>query len=185
VAPIDEHRRALAGFTAVVEQVADDAWGRSTPCPAWDARALVEHVIGFHEFLLLRPLGLHARRPRAGAAERWRATEAAIREAHAAPALVEPAACFDGASRRPAELLDALATDTLVHTWDLARAIGAPARLDRALCARAYDDALGSGAARARSGLFAAPVPVPAEADAQNRLLGLLGRDPAWRPEAG
>ena len=176
------HSRAVAGFTAVVEQVPDDGWGRETPCRAWDARALVEHVIGFHEFLLLRPLGIRAHRPRAGAAARWHATESAVRRAHADPALDEAAPFFDDASRRPAELLDALTADTLVHTWDLARAVGASDRLDRALCERAYADAHGSTAARVASGLFAAPVPVAADADVQDRLVGLLGRDPAWRP---
>jgi hypothetical protein len=31
--------------------------GPSIAVPDWNARALVEHVIGFHDVLLLRPLG--------------------------------------------------------------------------------------------------------------------------------
>ena len=183
---IEQHGRALAGFTAVVDQAAPGGWDRHTPCSAWDARALVEHVIGFHEFLLLRPLALHASRPREGPAARWRATVTAIRRAHADPAALRvPAAYFDGSQRRPLDVLDALAADTLVHTWDLARAVGGSDRLDRALCERAYGDAVGAGTARGASGLFATPIPVPDDADFQDRLLGLLGRDPAWRPAAG
>jgi uncharacterized protein (TIGR03086 family) len=183
VGAIERHGRALTGFTTVVEQVPDDAWQRPTPCTEWDARALVEHVIGFHEFLVLRPLGLRAHRPRSGPAARWHATETALRHAHAdSAALEEPAETFDGARRRPADVLDALAADTLIHTWDLARAVGAPDRLDRALCERSYDDAVSSAATRAESGLYGPPVPVAGDADLQDRLLGLTGRDPAWRP---
>ena len=32
------------------------------------------------------------------------------------------------------------------------------------------------------SGWYGPPVPVPEEADLQDRVLGLLGRDPRWRP---
>ncbi len=183
---IERHARAVTGFTAVVDESAASGWDRPTPCSAWDARALVEHVIGFHEFLLLRPLELRAHRPREGPAARWRATVTAIGRAHADPAALRVvAAYFDGSQRRPVDVLDALAADTLVHTWDLARAVGASDRLDRALCERAYRDAVRDGIARGASELFATPIPVPDNADLQDRLLGLLGRDPAWRPAAG
>jgi uncharacterized protein (TIGR03086 family) len=183
--PVERHGQALAGFTAAVERVPGDAWERPTPCTAWDARCLVEHVIGFHEFMVLRPLGVRSQRPRAGPAARWRATDAALRHVHADPALRDPAPYVDGVRRRPVDVLDAVATDTLIHTWDLARAVGAPDRLDRVLCERAYEDAVSSGAARSASGLYAAPFAVDADADLQDRLLGLLGRDPAWRQLMG
>jgi uncharacterized protein (TIGR03086 family) len=186
VGAIERHSRALAGFTAVVDQVPDDGWDRPTPCTDWDARALVEHVIGFHEFLVLRPLGLRAHRPRTGPAARWRATENALQRAHADPAkLDQPAETFDGAVRRPAEVLDALAADTLIHTWDLARGVGASDRLDPVLCERAYDAAIRAPASRAGSRLYAPRVPVDADAELQDRLLGLTGRDPGWRPADG
>ncbi|MDQ1466873.1 MAG: hypothetical protein QOH10_1288, partial [Actinomycetota bacterium] len=52
------HRRACDGFAGVADRVPAERWTAATPCSEWDARALVEHVIGFHEFLLLRPLGV-------------------------------------------------------------------------------------------------------------------------------
>ena len=60
---IYRHRRACYGFGAVVEQVGE-RWERPSPCPEWDARDVLEHVIGFHEVLLFRPLGIKANRPR-------------------------------------------------------------------------------------------------------------------------
>jgi len=183
VAEVARHRRALAGFTAAAEQVPDDAWSRPTPCTEWDAGELVEHVIGFHEFLLLRPLGVRAHRPRVGPLARWRATERAVGTVLDDPRTLDAAAdYFDGARRRPRELLAALANDTVVHTWDLARAVDAPDRLAADLCALAYTDALRQTTGRKTSDLFAAAVTVSPDAPVQDRLLGLLGRDPAWRP---
>ena len=43
---------------------ANGKWDRRSPCDAWDARGVLEHVIGFHDVLLLRPLGLKPDRPR-------------------------------------------------------------------------------------------------------------------------
>jgi hypothetical protein len=42
---------------------ADRKWNRRSPCEAWDARGVLEHVIGFHDVLLLRPLGVKPDRP--------------------------------------------------------------------------------------------------------------------------
>jgi uncharacterized protein (TIGR03086 family) len=182
VDPIERHGRAVAGFTAVVDRVRGEHWGRQTPCTEWDARAVVEHVIGFHEFLLLRPLGVRAHRPRHGPEARWLATETAIRGVLADPGrLVHEAEYFDGVRRPPAEMLAALATDTLIHTWDLARAVAATARLDPELCELSYRELAGPGAPGDRSDLFGPAVAVPSRADVEDRLLGLAGRDPAWR----
>ena len=52
----DRHRRACVGFGAVVDRVGE-RWDRPSPCPEWDARGVLEHVIGFHDVLLLVPLG--------------------------------------------------------------------------------------------------------------------------------
>jgi uncharacterized protein (TIGR03086 family) len=175
------HRAALAGFTHAARGVPEGAWHVPTPCAGWDAQELVEHVIGFHEFLLLRPLGVRAHRPRVGPLERWLATEGAIRSLlDEARALEAEVPYFDGQARRPLDVLDALADDTLVHTWDLARAVGLPDRLDPDACAFALTRARRPG--RPEQDLFSPSVEIPADAPIQDRLLGLLGRDPRWRP---
>ncbi len=35
------------------------------------------------------------------------------------------------------------------------------------------------------SGQYGAPVPVPADAPVVDRLMGFIGRDPAWAPPTG
>ena len=86
---IERHRRACDGFARVADAVPSEKWDRPTPCTDWDARALVEHVIGFHDFLLLRPLGRRAERPRDDPAARWTATAAALFTVLAEPGVLD------------------------------------------------------------------------------------------------
>jgi uncharacterized protein (TIGR03083 family) len=159
---IERHRRACDGFARVAGAVPSEKWDRPTPCTDWDARALVEHVIGFHEVLLLRPMGVHAHRPRTDPAARWAATQRAL---------------FD-ALTEPVDVLGALTTDVLVHTWDLARATGLDEHLDAELVhgllegMEPLDDLLRS------SGQYGPRVAVPDDADEQTRLIAFTGRRP-------
>jgi uncharacterized protein (TIGR03086 family) len=74
--------------------------------------------------------------------------------------------------------------DVFLHTWDLARATGQDDRLDEDLCAELFTGMEPMEALMRSSGQYGPRVPVPADADAQSRLLGFIGRDPAWRPPA-
>ncbi len=60
---------------------ANGKWDRRSPCDAWDARGVLEHVIGFHDVLLLRPLGLKPNRPREDPQVRWQVTYDSLTEA--------------------------------------------------------------------------------------------------------
>ncbi|OBB99093.1 maleylpyruvate isomerase family mycothiol-dependent enzyme [Mycobacterium sp. 852002-40037_SCH5390672] len=149
-------------------------WDRPSPCDAWDARGVLEHVIGFHDVLLLRPLGLKPDRPREDPEARWRLTYDSLTEA------------LD--SRRATRLdeyrlMPNLTRDVLVHTWDLARAVNADDGLDPAWCAVFCAGLPKDPTTLAASGMFSAPVEIGDETDAQARLLARLGRDPSWRSE--
>jgi hypothetical protein len=95
-----------------------------------------------------------------------------------------------GTGKNPATRLDAgklvprLTQDVLVHTWDLARAVGADDRLDPGWCAMCLDRLPADPNALIASGMFAAPIVVDHQTDPQTRLLARLGRDPSWRPRA-
>jgi uncharacterized protein (TIGR03086 family) len=185
--PEDDHRvahhaRACDGFTHVIEHVGD-RWDRPSPCPEWDARGVVEHVIGFHDVLLLRPLGAKPERPADDMVGRWAVTDVSLRTALAQRGVLERSVDVPGMGDRPVgPLLDALTTDVLVHTWDLARAIGDDVALDGELCRDAYERALPNDERLRSSGMFGPRVPVAADADAQTLLLAFLGRDPGWSP---
>ena len=69
-----------------------------------------------------------------------------------------------------------MTTDALIHSWDLARGIGADEDLDPELVELVYERTLPIAEHLQETGLFAPPVPVPPEALLQTKLLALFGR---------
>ena len=133
------HAGAAALFDATVRQVRDDQWALPTPCAEWDARALVNHLVG--EARWTAPLlagqtiaqvgdrfdgDLLGSDPRAAWAAAYdEAVDAADR------AKSEERIVHLSFGDTPAEeYLRQLTADYLVHSWDLAVTIGAPDRLD-------------------------------------------------------
>jgi uncharacterized protein (TIGR03086 family) len=163
------HLDVCARFATVVAAAdAAGAWARPTPCTEWDARALLEHVIGFHDVLILRPLDAKPSRTKHHPIQRWAVTVEALRDVLDRPEVDQ-------------QLVAVLTQDVLVHTWDLARAIGADDGLDPELCA-SFVARLPDAETLEKSGMFGAPVALPEGADPQALLLARLGRDPNWTP---
>jgi uncharacterized protein (TIGR03086 family) len=177
---VERHRRACDGFARIAHRVPADSWSAPTPCPDWDARAVVEHVIGFHEFLLLRPLGVRASRPRNDPPARWDATSRALFGALAENGAVDRTTELPGGgTSTPRTMIGALTTDVLVHAWDLARAAHLDADLDDDMCARALAAARTPEFRRAE-GVIGPEVPVGDATTASDKLVAFYGRDPAW-----
>lgn len=93
-----------------------------------------------------------------------------------------------GGQDLPAEVAGVITLGELVvHGWDLARATGQgfdpdPATLDplHQLVVATF----ASGDETARGQAFGPAIPVADDAPTLDQILGLLGRDPAWRPSA-
>jgi uncharacterized protein (TIGR03086 family) len=175
------HVEACDGFSLIVGQ-GEGHWTSSSPCPEWDARGVVEHVIGFHDVLLLRPWGAKPTRPKDDPVARWAVTVPAIKSALGLAAIRssdDPAGAPDVDLDR---LLPMITAEVLVHTWDLARAIGVDPRLDPELCEISSGVVEPNHGSLRSSGMFGPAVAVPARADAATRLVAFLGRDPHWTP---
>lgn len=176
---ITNHRRACSGFSAVVAQ-GEGRWSNPSPCADWDARGVVEHVIGVHDELLLRPTGTEPVRPKDDLIARWAATVPAIDSAMGTASSNDP-----GSPPLPPEfsldrLLPALTGEVLTHTWDVAKAIGVDPRLDIELCEITYAGVRTQEEQVRSSGLFAAAVQAATDADACTQLIAFFGRDPGW-----
>jgi uncharacterized protein (TIGR03086 family) len=167
-----DHRQACDGFTAAVRAAAGH-WDVPSPCTEWDARDVLEHVIGFHDILLLRPLEAKPSRPKDDPQARWALTVDALFE------VLNRRAVLDEKRR---SLLGVLTTDVLVHTWDLGKAVGVDVTLDARLCQIGLARALANEEQFEGSDMFGPPVPVADDAGVQDRLLGFFGRDPSWLP---
>lgn len=90
-----------------------------------------------------------------------------------------------GGSDLPAEIAGVIALDeVIVHSWDLAVATSQSFTCDSDLIQAAYGFVESTVAQHPNGspGLFGPPVPVAEGAPLLDRLIGLTGRDPAWRP---
>ncbi|MER7760428.1 TIGR03086 family metal-binding protein [Streptomyces sp. NPDC097619] len=183
---LERHAEAVALFGGLVHAVPEDRWGAPTPCTEWTVRDLVNHVTG--ENLWVAPLVTDGRTiPEVGdslagdllgedPAAAWDGAAAAAHRAFAAPgALARTVRLSYGPSRASAYCSE-LTADVVVHAWDLARGTGADDRLPPGLVEFALKEVMPYADGLAASGMFAAPLDIPPGADAQTRLLALVGR---------
>jgi len=177
------HRRACAGFDAVVDLAADDpeAWDKPSPCERWTARDVVGHVTGTHEMLatgLDEPLVAKPSEADEMAA-RWRVARDAALRALTKPGALDRVIDTPVGGRAPVgRFLNIMTTDVLVHTWDLARAVGADERLDPELVERAHKAAIPAEEVLRASGMFGPAVDLGDHAGPQAQMLAFFGRDP-------
>jgi hypothetical protein len=75
--------------------------------------------------------------------------------------------------------------DSVIHTWDLARAIGVADTLDPSLVAWILTDRATIYAGLDVSSFFGAPEPSEEAGKDQDRLVRSFGRTPGWRPPVG
>ncbi|MGW4648213.1 TIGR03086 family metal-binding protein [Kitasatospora sp. NPDC004289] len=181
--------RAVDRFGALVRAVPAGAWEAPTPCAEWTVRQLVRHLTA--EQLWVPDLLAGATVAEVGdrfdgdvlgadPAAAWTAAATAAQAAFAAPpGALRRTVHLSYGTRRADGYAREMTVDAIVHAWDLAEAIGADSRIDPEAAAFGLAELTPHTAALAASGLFAAPVPVPAGADAGARLVALTGRDPA------
>jgi uncharacterized protein (TIGR03086 family) len=155
-------------------------WSAATPCPEWTTIDVVRHVVDVHRGALSLLDGIKPALLPIEASDvinAWRDATAAMRAAledeERATRLVHPRfgdmPFEDLASRM-------VCSDTLVHTWDIARASGQEERLDAAAVDYAWAWMQVAGDNLRASGSFGPAVPPPSDADTQTLLLCFLGR---------
>lgn len=185
---LDGLDRAVDGFGERLALVAD-RWTAPTPCDEWDVRWLCAHVVGGNRFAVLILGGAPADDALSQVVAVRHIGERPVDDLQAGAAEMRAAFAASGALERTVDHLAGELTgeqflrlriyDVLLHTWDLAKALGAAERLDDVLVRRVL--------AEVHGGLIGA---IPGAADKaatpglsdQERLLLLTGRDPAWTP---
>jgi uncharacterized protein (TIGR03086 family) len=181
----------LAELERVIAHIKPDQSGNATPCTDFDVTALRRHVLGWLTTFAdgyAAPDG----RTSSGIDDYQLPADPAAAVHDAASRMIE--AVRGGAAERPLYLgessmpgemaLNMILWEYLMHGWDLARATGQPWSPPEAAAAESLEfaptmlspDYQGEGKA------FAPRVPVPDDAPALDRLLGLSGRNPNWTP---
>jgi uncharacterized protein (TIGR03086 family) len=182
--------RSYRDVAALLAAIDDPGWAAASPCTGWTVRRVGNHLVAS-----LTLLARIAEGEAVGMAEFD--GEAMARADHLG---TDPVAAFTTAAERSAAAFTLPGTldrlfpfppgptpgsdlaclsllESLVHGWDIAQGAAAPYRPDGAVVAAAHEFASRSiGDEQRRAGLFGAPCPTDAGADAFTALLGHLGR---------
>jgi uncharacterized protein (TIGR03086 family) len=176
----DRYRRRADAFEALIVGTTPSQWDSPSPVDGWLARDIVVHVVDFSGQVLRE--------------------RAEMSDVPSFADFDDPAVAFRTIRRLVQRVLDDPATapevanyvdlsvsfDLPQHGWDLAMATRQDPKIDPEEV-----DLLWSSLTHApnvwewqrENGWYAAPIAVPADAPLQDRVLGLIGRDPGWRPE--
>jgi uncharacterized protein (TIGR03086 family) len=184
---------ATATMAQVLAGIDDRHLTGGTPCPAYTVADVVDHVAGltvaFTAAARKDPVAGHGpsgdgAQLQPGWRERITADLDVLAEAWRDRASHE-GFTMAGPIEMPARVAALVALDELVvHAWDLARATGQPYTADPAAVAAcaSWVEGFQVPAEVSDGGPFGPAVPVPVDAPAIDRLVGLTGRNPAWTP---
>lgn len=188
---------ATDGLAAITAAVADDQLTLPTPCEQSTVADLLDHVVGLTTGFTLAatkrlPEG-GSRPPQADGSqlgENWR-PRIAEGLARLAETWRDPTAWSGmteiGGVPAPGEVCGLIAVNEIVvHAWDIAVSTGQPYDADPAHveAARQFVQSNVEQNPQGVDGPFGPAVTVAADAGPLDRLLGLTGRDPSWRPTA-
>ncbi len=170
---IDIWNSSADAFTARFDAITDDQWEASTPCAEWNVKELVEHSVGvqvgFAGALVGAEIPEGADWPTARDAIR-----AALQNESALDGMTEMGPMGEVPKTVPFGIA---ASDLLVHSWDLARAIGADESLPADAVAATHAGLKRFPPAMMRAeGRFADEVEAADSDDAQTQLLKFAGR---------
>lgn len=184
---LDAHGQALDVFDRAMHKVGLTDWDSPTPCTEWTVRDLVNHLV-YEQLWVPDVLAGHTIEEvgdkydgdqlRDDPQEAWRASSDAARSAVLTPGALTGTVHLSFGDAAAEEYGWQLTTDLAVHGWDLATALGADAGIADELASAVLTYVEPQVSAWAGTSMFAKPVPVPADAAAATRLIGLLGRRP-------
>lgn len=168
--------RAAVAASGLARSVRADQMRMSTPCSEWDVAALLEHMARGPTYLL-GALGVVD-----DGAGRWpdpAAIDAVVSRLGEPGALDRRCMSPAGFEWSVAEATAGTAMDQLIHTWDLAVALGVDRMLDAEVTDAVVSMFLPQMPEVGRHAGFVGPaVEVGVDAAPQERLLGAMGRDP-------
>jgi uncharacterized protein (TIGR03086 family) len=185
--PISEASRenllaSVALFDSRVDAVSDDEWSAPSPCEGWTARDVVAHcatnlralrdsVTGGDFFTTFgNPI-------EGDVASAWRDANQTVK-ATLEDIGVSDTATVGGNAVPLIAVVDGLMRDFVIHSWDLARAVGGDESLPDDLVASATDAMAMVGDDQRVPGLYGKKVDVPTTASPQDQLIALSGRRP-------
>ena len=165
------------GFGARLTSVGSGNWARPTCCVDWNVTELVDHAIGAQR-MVPKALGATGDIDAEGEdlVQVWRTVRAAAEQALGAPGALDEIVQLPFGEMPARDGLGFPIGDLLVHTWDLARAVGADDRLLPEACTVVLARLEPIDALIRAPGFFGPRLTPSADADVQDELLAFVGR---------
>jgi len=181
----DLYTQAMASTQRYIDGVRAAQWPDPTPCTEWDVKQVANHVIGENlwagELFIGRTIAQVGTRfdgdlTGDDPAAAYRQSVDAARSPVQAPGAMDITCHLSFGDVPGAEYAAQLFMDLLIHGWDIAKATGQDTRLDADLVAACLPIAQQMTSQFRSAGVFGEDLPVAPDADAQVRLLALVGR---------
>lgn len=184
---LEAHGSALSGFDWLVKAIGPADWAAPTPNPGWTVRDLLNHLVA--EQLWVPELLGGADLAEVGdrfdgdvlgddPVGSWTSAATDAREALLRPGALDQEVHLDYGLAPAEEYAWQMTLDLAVHGWDLAEGIGETSPLHDELAGALIEVFQPQVWRWQGTGIFAPPVPVPADAGPPARLLAMLGRRP-------
>jgi uncharacterized protein (TIGR03086 family) len=175
---IDRITKLINEFDSRVTAAGTDKWGNPAPCEEWKARDVVAHVAGN---LNRVSAGLQGQQPREvrddeDIVSAWNTAKDGLLSALPNADLTQEIPGPFGPMPAEQFIGRIIATDVLVHTWDLARATGGDEHLDQPSVEAAYSGLKPMDAMIRRPGVMGPRIDAPEGADIQTQFLNFTGR---------
>ena len=160
-----------------------------TPCPDWDLRTLLNHTILWtaysaerraHGESVAEDLMSKDFTAEPGYAEAYQAQIAKAVHAWSDPEAWAGDRIVMGGAMPAADIAAMLIMEMVLHGWDVAKAVGQDYHCNGELAQAVLQTVQAQGDMFRQYQGFAAIVPVPDDAPAFDRALGLAGRNPSW-----
>src|SRR5262249_31822754 len=133
--PMAAYDRAAAVATSVVDGITDDQFGLPTPCAEWTVRGVLNHIVIGN--MIGDPIVAGVTHPKRNVdhlsrfpRETFVRSMASARESLTTPGLLERVVSTPVGERPGLYLVHTRVAELLVHTWDLATALGLSTDLD-------------------------------------------------------
>lgn len=188
-ANLRNYTTAVFGLEHVIRMASSAAWANPSPCDGWSARQVAGHAIAVVSNVAARG-GVGEQVDVFAAADTFlgddpAATARAVRQRYLSAVDSEGALQRTIQSSLGAMTLDhfmsLMLADTLVHTWDVARALGVDDRLDPDLVDVVHASLIErDGEAMRAPGRYDSARAAADSANPQDRLISFTGRDPGW-----
>ncbi|MGW6423762.1 TIGR03086 family metal-binding protein [Nocardia sp. NPDC055053] len=184
--------RAAEPLSNLLHTITPDCLAAPTPCTEFDVRALLNHLL-FWGPSLIGAARKEAIAPPAAAESEVDLTDSDwaaaldtqlddLATAWRNPDAWQGVTHMGGPMQLPAPLVGGMVVgELIVHTWDLARALGAAPQWDDDLLRYAYDETAATADQGRQMGIYGPEIPVAPDAPLLDRVLGLTGRDPAGK----